>query len=175
MTGKSQSKPKTLAEQDAVKHSKDTGSPKPVGESASSRVKSGSKRAVKSSSKSTTAHTGKKASVTLGFNAEQLEVLDNLRDSVSREAYLQRLLNVHLESANPVTSFVEDDDLPGNEREIALITGERPTRRKRVRDDETPGNEQDNFIPGHVPPLTPAEDLDKPGNEQDNFIPQFGG
>lgn len=89
----------TIAEADAKKHNAQTGSPKPVSD----------KPAKKKSDK---------AQVQVTLDVVEQQVLDNLRGASSRHEYLQAIVGRHLEAANPVASFQEEDDLPGNEREV---------------------------------------------------------
>jgi hypothetical protein len=77
----------------------------------------------KSKSKSSTkgksdVSSSSKTSVQVSLDQVQSDVLDNLRAASSRHDYLQAIVNRHLEAANPVATFQEDDDLPGNEREV---------------------------------------------------------
>lgn len=112
----------------------------------------------------------KAGGVNVSLDKVQEETLDSLRGHVSRHDYLQRLVNVHLEAANPNATHVEDQDLPGNEREVARLTGKVPKGASKVRPVGVPGNEEDNFVPGHVPPIIRPDD-ELPGNERPNFVP----
>lgn len=72
----------------------------------------------KSSGKSSSSGGSSKTTVQVSLDTVQTDVLDNLRDATSRHDYLQTLVNAYLDRANPNTVFVEDDDLPGNERQV---------------------------------------------------------
>lgn len=81
-------------------------------------AKAASKPKPKDSGKSASSSESSKTTVQVSLDKVQTDVLDNLRDATSRHDYLQALVNGHLDGANPNTVFVEDDDLPGNERQL---------------------------------------------------------
>lgn len=165
--------PSPNAERQAKQHNSKTGSPKPVGAKRSKSSTTG-RKAVKSTPTTVGAQpAAKTGGVSVSLDKRLEEVLDNLRGHVSRHEYLQQLVTAHLNAADPNGIHVEDDDLPGNEKQMAALTGKVPTGTKKPRPEGVPGNELDNFIPGHVPPITPADHESAFGNERDNQHPSF--
>jgi hypothetical protein len=102
-----------MAEKDPAKQTPDGQKTRP-GTTPSSKQKT----ADSSTGKKSSSTGSSKASVQVSLDKVQADVLDNLREASSRHEYLQAVVTAHLNAANPNAVFVEDDDLPGNERQL---------------------------------------------------------
>lgn len=91
---------------------------KPGTKASSSTGSSGKSSSSKSTKAKSSGSGSSKTSVQVSLDKVQTDILDNLRDATTRHDYVQRLVGRHLDAANPNAVFQEDDDLPGNEREI---------------------------------------------------------
>lgn len=85
---------------------------------SSSKSSSSKSTKAKSSGSASSSSGSSKTSVQVSLDQVQTDILDNLRDATTRHDYVQRLVGRHLDAANPNAVFQEDDDLPGNEREL---------------------------------------------------------
>ena len=59
-----------------------------------------------------------KTSVQVSLDGVELNILDSLRQATTRNAYVQAIVSRHIAAASPYPVVHEDDDLPGNEREV---------------------------------------------------------